>query len=272
VWKNPAPELDTEGVKKVLLNLSRSSLFLVSLEGGEPLLREDIGEILEFTEKLPFFILFTTGQRDILDYPWERYTRYIDFLHISIDEGHNNLELFEVLGEMTGYGSIVTVQTVVSRDEIGEMKWKVEKCAKARAKILIMPAVKLDGARDLFPEWSEFRKELLRLKKKYPEVVTTPRGYVINYERGICSSSSIIIDCDGGLFYPCRTLDQKPINLTEIPLMEFLRSGEAELARQKMAECQRNCGWYQYFATDIFTSPLNLYDGIRPYFRVLIKP
>jgi len=271
VWKNPAPEMDTEGVKSVLENLASSSLYMVSLEGGEPLLREDIGEILEYAGRMPYFILFTTSQRDLTEYPWDEYTKYIDFLHVSIDEGHNNLFLLDQLNEITRFNSVVTVQTVVAEGQIGALHEKVQKCKSSGAKILVMPAVVLDGAKDLFPEWTDFKNEVLRLKKEFPDTVTTPRKYFRNYEKGKCSSGSIIIDCDGSLYYPCRTLNQKPVNMQDIRLNDYLMSEEAVELRKQMPLCERNCGWYQYFAIDVFTSPIDLYDGIRPYLNALFR-
>ena len=271
VWKDPAPELDTAGVKKVLKNLSECSLYMVSLEGGEPLLREDIGDILKYTEKMSYFILFTTSQRNILEYPWKEYSKYIDFLHISIDEGHNNLFLFDFLENLKKYQSAITVQTVVAEGEIGLLRKKVEKCKKVGVKILIMPAIILDGAKNVFPDWNEFKREVLKLKNEFPNTITTPRGYFDNVEAKRCSSSSIIINCDGSLYYPCRTLDQKPVNLIGISLKEYLESRSAIQARQIMDECERNCGWYQYFAIDVFTSPTSLFDGIRPYLPIIFN-
>lgn len=271
VWRNPAPELSTERVKKVLQNLADCSLFLVSMEGGEPLLRDDISEILEFAGRMPYFVLFTTSQRDLLSYPWEEYTRHIDFLHVSIDEGHNNLHLFDSLSDLVKFRSIVTVQTVVAEGEIPYLREKVEKCRAVGAKILVMPAVVLDDAKNVFPDWEDFKNEVLKLKKEFPQTVTTPRGYFANVEAEKCSSSSIIIDCDGGLFYPCRTLKNKMVNLSETSLKEFLTSKEAGEARKTMSECTRNCGWYQYFAIDVFTSPLDILDGIRPYISNIFR-
>ena len=271
VWRNPAPELNTGEVKRVLDNLAGCSLFLVSLEGGEPLLRQDIGEILKHAGEMPYFILFTTSQRNVLDYPWEEYTKHIDYLHISIDEGHKNLFLFDKLPELVKFRSVVTVQTVVADGEALKIREKVQICHRAGAKILIMPAVHLDGADNNYPNWDEFRNEVLNLKREFPNTITTPRGYFANVEKHRCSSSSIIIDCDGGLYYPCRTLGEKPVNLTRTSLKEYLISESARNARRKMTECERNCGWYQYFAIDAFTSPSKIYDGIRPYLGDLFR-
>jgi hypothetical protein len=129
-----------------------------------------------------------------------------------------------------------------------------------------MPACHLDGTDDFYPDPAEFRKEILRLKKKYPNTITTPKGFLdnINKTQG-CSTSSIIIDSDGGLFYPCRTIGEQIYNFTEGSFMEFLKTDKAEKAREKMKKCDRCCGWYQYFATDVFASPSSIFSSFSPY-------
>lgn len=266
VWRQPARDLDTEGIIKVLRNLGQSSVVLTSIEGGEPLIRKDIEILLEEASRQPYYILFTTSARDLLNYPLERLSAWIDFLHVSIDEGHDNLALFDVLPKLVDYPWIVCVQTVVRKGEIKLLIEKVEACAHSQAKILIMPAVELDGAEHVFPDAAEFRREVLSLKQQYPHTVLTPRRYLdaLNGESG-CSAASIIIDSDGGLFYPCRTLNEKPVNLTEVLLLEYLESEDAANRRMAMASCSRHCGWYQYFAIDFFTAPGEIIESLGPY-------
>jgi len=43
------------------------------------------------------------------------------------------------------------------------------------------------------------------------------------------------------------------------------KSDEAEKARQDMKNCTRRCGWYQYFATDVFASPSSILSSLSPY-------
>ena len=97
VWHEKTPILDTAGAVQVLDNLERAGIFLLSLEGGEPLLRDDIHEILRHVGKKQYFLLFTTSERALCDYPMREYCRYIDCLHISIDVGHENLDMFDIL-------------------------------------------------------------------------------------------------------------------------------------------------------------------------------
>ncbi|MBN2857920.1 MAG: radical SAM protein [Candidatus Delongbacteria bacterium] len=263
------PDLPAEDIKKIIRNIGRSSVFLLSLEGGEPLLRKDIEEILIEAHRQPFYLLFTTSQKNLLEYPWERYQKYIDFLHISIDEGHGNLELFDRLNEINKFNMVVCVQTVVAKEDQDRLEEKVSKCYYSGSKILIMPAVALDGAENCFPDFDRLEKQIRKFKKAYPETIITPNSYfsAVRKKHGGCSPSSIIIDADGSLFYPCRTLMNKTIRLQDTDLMKYLETGGAAELRKQMASCTRQCAWYQYFATSRFSSISDFFDATGPYLR-----
>jgi len=266
------PDLPTDDLKKIIRNLGRSSIFLLSFEGGEPLLRNDIEELLIEARKQPFYLLFTTSQKNLFDYPWEKYQKYIDFLHISIDEGHDNMHLFDKLKDINKFNMIVCIQTVVAKEDQDRLEEKVSKCYYSGSKILIMPAVHLDNTEDHFPDFDRLEKQIIKLKKDYPETIITPNSYFssVKKKRGGCSPSSIIIDADGGLFYPCRTLKEKTIKLQEDDLMKFIVTGKAAELRKQMSACTRQCGWYQYFATSRFSGFSDFFDATGPYLREFV--
>ena len=132
-----------------------------------------------------------------------------------------------------------------------------------------MPAVHLDNTEDHFPDFDKLEKEIKRLKKVYPETIITPNSYFkeVRKKKGGCSPSSIIIDADGSLFYPCRTLQKKRIKLQDEDLMTFLNSSQAINDRKTMSNCTRQCGWYQYFATSRFSGVGDFLDATGPFFR-----
>jgi MoaA/NifB/PqqE/SkfB family radical SAM enzyme len=271
VWMEKTPELDTQGVFKVLDNLGNSSITLLSLEGGEPLRRKDLGEILRYASTKPFYIFFTTNGLLLDRTPMDEYGKYIDYLHISIDEAHNNLDMLERIGEFQKYAP-VCVQTVVTHEDLGALEDKVRMVYNANARTVIMPAVHLAKTENLYPDTEDFKKEITRLKKTYKNTITTPFGYLerINQPHG-CSSSSIIIDCDGVIFYPCRILQKKTCDLTKVSLMEYLKSEEAQELRTKMRTCEKRCGWYQYYATNSFTSLWEFLSAIKPYYDDILS-
>lgn len=266
VWREKTPDLSTEDVFKVIDNIADSSIIVLSLEGGDPLVRKDLGEILQYAHQKPFYLFFTTNGHLLDKRPMREYGKHIDYLHISIDEGHGNLEFFERLEEFQNYGPEICIQIVVTKETLPVLEQKVKRVHGVNARTVVMPACHLDGTDDFYPDPQVFRSEILRLKKKYPNTITTPKGFLdnINKPHG-CSASSVIIDSDGGLFYPCRTVGKHLYNFTEGSFMEFLRTPVAKEARAAMQQCTRRCGWYQYFATDVFASPRSLYSSISPY-------
>jgi MoaA/NifB/PqqE/SkfB family radical SAM enzyme len=266
VWQEKTPDLSKEEVFKVLDNIANSSIIVLSLEGGDPLIRKDLGEILEYAFQKPFYLFFTTNGHLLDKRPMEEYGKNIDYLHISIDEGHDNLSFFDRLEKFQSYGPEICVQIVVTKDTLSALEEKVKRVHEVNARTVVMPACHLDGTDDFYPKPEDFRKEIIRLKKKYLNTITTPTGFLenINKPNG-CSTSSVIIDSDGGLFYPCRTVGERLYNFTEGSFMDFLKTKEAQKARIDMNKCKRSCGWYQYFATDVFASPWSLAASLSPY-------
>lgn len=281
VWKEKTPVLDTKGMKKILDNLGNSSIFLVSLEGGDPLLRPDLKEILEHASTKPFLLFFTTNGALLDKVDMDTYGKYIDFLHISIDNAHENIyehqknyrNLLNRLEDFKKWAP-VCVQTVVrdKKEDFDSLDYIVDKAYHRKARVVIMPSVDLDNADYTHSDLEGFKQRFVdkvrALKKKYNGVITTPESYLKRLQQShACSTSSIIIDCDGTLFYPCRILKTRTVNLAETSLMKFVESEQAERYREVMKKCEKNCGWYQYYSTDsYFTfSPAEFLESIKPY-------
>jgi len=264
VKKDPVPDLSTADIKAILRNLSRSSVLMTSFEGGEPLLRPDIEELLIYARRREFYLLFTTSAKDLLSYPIDRYSQYIDFLHVSIDEGHDNLSLFNALGELSKLPLGLSVQTVVTPDTLNALDDKVRICYENGANIVVIPAAVMDNAKDCFPDMERLERKTRYLRKLYPNTIHTPAGFFDAYRRGKCSSASVIIAPDGRLYYPCHILGQKGPDLRVTALSDWLTSKEAADMRGMMKRCERNCGWYQYYAIDSYTSISSVVDAMRP--------
>lgn len=264
VKKNPVKDMSTAEVKAILDNLSRSPVLMTSFEGGEPLLRDDIGELLKYARTRKFYLLFTTSVKNLKEYPMQEYAKYIDFLHVSMDEGHDNLALFDYLPELAKLPTHVSVQTVVTSDTIKELEWKVKKCYDAKSNIVVIPAAHMDKTENYFPDIDKMEKLLPELRKKYPNTIHTPQGYFKAFRNHKCSAASVIIAPDGYLYYPCHILDKKGPDLRTTDLSQWLRTEEAKERRLMMKNCERNCGWYQYYSIDSYTSVSSVMDALRP--------
>jgi len=271
VWKSPTPDMPTSKVFKIIDNVAKSSVIVLSLEGGEPLLRKDIGEILEHVRTKPLYLLFTSSGKLFDRRPMKEYSKYIDFLHVSIDEGHKNMDEYESLPEFVSWGPVVCVQIVVMKQYLPDLETKIRKCQQAGAKAVVMPACHIPDTPDFLPDMIAFRDEVRRLKTKYPNTIITTDKYLqtLDASHG-CNAASIIIDADGRLYYPCRTLMGKSIDAAEEPLMDFLASQRAAECRERMKQCDINCHWYQYCATDSFISLRGSISALKPYLDDLI--
>jgi MoaA/NifB/PqqE/SkfB family radical SAM enzyme len=258
-------DLSTEDICRILDNLSKSPILMTSFEGGEPLLREDIGELLDFARRqCRFYVLFTTSVKNPFDYPIADYARLIDFLHVSIDEGHNNLELFELLPKLASLPTQLSVQTVVTADTIDRLEEKVKRCCDVGAGIVVIPATHMDKTENFFPDIDRLEEVIRVLKKRFPATIHTPLGYFSAFKKGKCSSASIIIAPDGRLYYPCHIRGTKGPDLRSQDLTSWLGSPEAKDFREEMKICERNCGWYQYYSIDSYTSIASVMEALGP--------
>src|SRR5207244_2029248 len=109
--------------------------------------------------------------------PSEEYGKHIDFLNICEDEGHKNLDMHDELEEYTKWGSIGTVQIVVTKNDIGALETKIRRCQDAGVKAVVMCAVHLKNTKDHLPDLWSMSKVGLELKKKYPEVMISRASY-----------------------------------------------------------------------------------------------
>jgi len=257
-WRIKKPDLPLKEVFKIIERLADSTITVLSLEGGEPTLRKDIGEIIKYAHQCSFYLFMTTNGTLLYKFPLEKYAKYMDFLNISIDEGHNNLYLFD---ELKKYTSIirVTVQTVVTKNDLDSLRWKVEKTAKAGARILIMPAVHFPNTPDLSPDKKEIFKLLTNLKKEFGDIIVTTQAFInslVNHYT--CKSYSLMVESNGDIIYPCSVIGWKVGNLLHNDLKTILESKEAKKARKTMENCQRECTLYLHAETSQFNSIKNL--------------
>lgn len=258
VWRDRTPDLPTKDVFKIIDRLADSTVTVLSLEGGEPTLRKDILDIIKYAHDCSFYLFMTTNGTLLHKLPLEEFAKYLDFLHISIDEGHNNLYLFDELHKYTPKIKI-TVQTVVTKNDIDAMEWKVKKAKEAGARILLMPAVALPGALNMAPPREKIYKELKRLKNKYGSTIVTSDAFIDSLVKDYhCKSFSVMIECNGDIIYPCSVIGWKVGNLLENDLESILMSKKAKQAREAMYKCTRRCMLYLHAETSNFNNIFNL--------------
>jgi MoaA/NifB/PqqE/SkfB family radical SAM enzyme len=92
IWERPSPYADFDSVARNLRDLQKLGVKVIDFTGGEPLLHQDIAEILKEARKLGFISTLTTN---CLLYPKKAASirGLVDMLHFSLDspipEEHN---------------------------------------------------------------------------------------------------------------------------------------------------------------------------------------
>lgn len=283
VWhKQTEDALSTEDCFRVLDNMADAGVFTVTFEGGEPFFRNDMVEVLRHAAAtLPNTALVTSLERD--DFPLEEASQYLDNLHISIDEEHENLHLLDRLKDVKkryGGRAIGAIQIVVPDRDLPDLERKVRLIDEAGFKAVLMPATYQPRTRDTYPSPLRFGEVVHRLKKEFPYTILTPFGFLGDIKKAHgCTAASIIVDADGSLFYPCRVKLSRAINLVTDSLRDYLNSDHAQMMRDEMKVCTLKCGWYQYFAVASFSSPFShpvrFVSATRPYWpemRQILSP
>lgn len=127
--KKSEKELSTNEIKLIIDNANRKGTKKIIFTGGEPLLRKDIFELIEYTKDLGLFtILHTNGlllNRDNL----KALERYLDQINLPLDgadeeinddlriRGHFN-KIFEILSLLKNKKIRIIISTVVSSKNI----------------------------------------------------------------------------------------------------------------------------------------------------------
>ncbi len=83
LWRKPRPEMELAEIKEVLTQAAEAGTARISFSGGEPLLRDDIGEIIKYAKALKISCSMNT--RGAMIEKREDALRNLDMIKISID-------------------------------------------------------------------------------------------------------------------------------------------------------------------------------------------
>lgn len=204
----------------------------ISFSGGEPVMRDDIGEIIDYTKKLGISPEMNSSGfmvKEKIDK-----LKNLDVIKISLDGNR------EIHTEMTGRkksfdealsaieacrkaGIKVVITTTLTKYnvKINVIDYLLELAKKYDAMIAFQPVKKMVYSKynidDIMPEADEFKKAveyLIEVKKKKPYYLrNTISGlkYIYNfpeYKNKVCVAGKlfIIVDIDGTV-YPCDRVD-----------------------------------------------------------------
>jgi len=230
LWQTSSTEMDTEQIFSVLDELADMGVKRISYSGGEPMLRNDIGEILDYTAGKGISVGINTNGFMVPEKINQ--LRSIDLLKISIDgpkevdnkvRGHEDTYLWAISAADAALkqGIKFTFCTTLTKHNIGSLEFMVDLARRYNTMVAFQPLKTIyRGAKDidsLYPageEWGKAMKELKRLKRKYPQNIRNSNlllEYISNWpkcKKTKCWAGKVfcIIDTNGDVV-PCDRVD-----------------------------------------------------------------
>lgn len=266
IWrKNIFPnEASTPQFQKKLLDCWDLGCLVVSYTGGEPLLRQDIGELLEYShKKIGFYTgLVTNGL--LLDKKINEISEYTDFLAVSFDvydqktfdmtRGINgfekvkkNIELVRNLGIPINLFSVITKETLKFIDDTIEFAKSLNiPIHFSPVDIVPRESMEISDAEKLkMDEVSEVLTKLTREKKAYRKIHFEDDYFKFQASGGFdrfirCSSASTTISLkpDASVALPCPFF-----TLMSIKKDENLRN---RLSSERARDIVKKCGKWNF--------------------------
>jgi len=218
-WKRPSKDSSLEQEKKILKQIYRSGACGVAFEGGEPLLRKDLAEILAFSKSLPLHTsLITNGT--LLKARIDEIAPFINgVVYVSLDGLKKTHDV--IRGVSGGFSKAVegicaakkwlpvTINTTVMGENVDEIESLVELAKELGTKISVAVAYEYCNthtASVVNGKTPKIARRLIEMKRSgYP--IANSIGYlkvVAKEKNWQCKPWTMInIDPNGNLVLPC---------------------------------------------------------------------
>ena len=218
-WKRSNQESSTEQEKQILRQIYNSGICSVAFEGGEPLLRKDLTEILAYSRSLPLHTsLITNGT--FLESRIDEIAKYINgALYVSLDglekthdtiRGVNGCFNKALKGITASIGRVqVIINTTIMADNIHDIEDLVKLAKELDIKISLAVAHEYFNAKASAPVSNEISKlagKLVEMKKNgYPLVNSIGYFKVLAKEKKWTCKPWLTVNVgpEGTLILPC---------------------------------------------------------------------
>ena len=229
-WKRSSKESDLEREKAILHQIYDSGVCGIAFEGGEPLLRKDLVEILAFSRSLPLHTsLITNGT--LLESRIDEIASYINgVVYVSLDgleKTHDTIRGVDgcfrkaVRGITASREKVaVTINTTIMAENVHEIEDLVKLAKELDARISVAVAHEYCSAEPSTPashDVKEIAGKLAVMKKKgYPLVNSTSYFKVIAKEKNwTCKPWSMVnVGPEGKLVLPCYVRNDYAVSVS----------------------------------------------------------
>ncbi|MBL7197052.1 MAG: radical SAM protein [Candidatus Omnitrophica bacterium] len=258
IWKKDIEEeLNSDQIKYIIDKLLECGTKAISFSGGEPLLREDIEEIIGYCKQKGIYVKMTTNGSLVRNKI--QAIRNIDSIILSFDgppeihDFHRQAGSYDTVMDATRilkeHKIKVGFNCVMSKYNIGHLNYILARAEELKAKVTFQPfefRTEKEFLANSAPSESEYRAALNMLiaKKKRGNPAIAYSLPVLQYLYNWPSYKKI--ECWAGIFHFRITADGRLLacdRLTESQSSVFLLKGNIKniIAEMKTAPCRDGC-------------------------------
>ncbi|NQT89703.1 MAG: radical SAM protein [Candidatus Omnitrophica bacterium] len=183
-------ELDTKQAK-ALIDQIASNIIYITISGGEPMLRQDIGEIIGYARDRGIrHIQMVSSGHDISKRIDElsRVSRLVlsiegsEAVHDMLRGEGSYSEVIEAAGAASKHGIKVCLNAVLMKQNLGEIPFLVKLSSRIKAPITFEPIFQATGSKDMAPfypssaEYSKAIEEITRIKNADGALISNSEG------------------------------------------------------------------------------------------------
>jgi radical SAM family uncharacterized protein len=257
-WKRPSKDSSTAQEKAILRQIYDSGVCAIAFEGGEPLLRKDLVEILAFSRSLPLHTSLVTNGT-LLESRIDEIAPYINgVVYVSLDgleKTHDKIRDVSgcfrkaIEGIMASRETVsVTINTTIMAENIHEIEDLVKLANELDTRISVAVAYAYCNVKASAPASHEVREiagKLIEMKKKGYPLVNSPSYFkVIAKEKNwACKPwASINVSPEGHLVLPCYVRNEyaSSVSVFETSIKTAI-SGFDWKETQNCQECSLHC-------------------------------
>lgn len=191
IWDENIHELDTSQIISMLEGFSKMGTQYVSLSGGEPLLRDDLGEIIQFAKSKRLKVGINSNGTAVPDKI--AILKFVDDLRFSFDgprEIHDHLrgrgafdKVMQAVKSCQDHRMKYSMQCVLSKHNLNALDYILDTAQRLHTTVLFQPATEsllwTDGKNNEAPPVQEYREAIVALmgaKKKGAPVRNSMAG------------------------------------------------------------------------------------------------
>lgn len=266
-WKRSSRDSTLEQEKAILKRVYDSGACGIAFEGGEPLLRDDLVEILAFSRSLPLHTSIITNGT-LLESRIDEIAPYVNgVVYVSVDGMEKTHDAIRGVGgsfrkAVRGISAAiekasVTINTTVMAENIDEIEDLVGLAKELGTKISVAVAheyCNVNASSAAIGKTSKIAHKLMKMKREgYPIVNSIGYLKVMAKDKSWhCKPWAMInIDPDGNLVLPCYVHNDYA---SSVPIFEGgIRGAVSNFDWKKIKNCQR-CSLHCYVEPSLVLS------------------